>query len=50
MIISGSNSGSLVLQGVGRERAGNYTCGGTNSEGQGISEPVNLNIMCKVSI
>ncbi|EDV93890.1 hemicentin-2 [Drosophila grimshawi] len=36
---------SLVLQGVTKVTAGNYTCVGFNAEGEGISEPFNLNIL-----
>lgn len=36
---------SLVLQGVERSSAGNYTCIGYNSEGDGESLPFNLNVM-----
>uniref|UniRef100_A0A8D8M147 Nephrin n=1 Tax=Cacopsylla melanoneura TaxID=428564 RepID=A0A8D8M147_9HEMI len=35
---------SLVLQNVSRARAGNYTCVGSNGEGDGQSKPVELNI------
>ncbi|XP_034475559.1 hemicentin-1 [Drosophila innubila] len=36
---------SLVLQGVTRATAGNYSCVGFNAEGEGMSEPFNLNIL-----
>ncbi|KAH8417035.1 hypothetical protein KR222_001779, partial [Zaprionus bogoriensis] len=36
---------SLVLQGVTRATAGNYSCVGFNAEGEGISEPFVLNIL-----
>ncbi|XP_016840806.1 nephrin isoform X1 [Nasonia vitripennis] len=36
---------SLVLQGVDRKNAGNYTCVGYNTEGDGQSEPFYLNVM-----
>ncbi|KAK5647693.1 hypothetical protein RI129_002585 [Pyrocoelia pectoralis] len=36
---------SLVLQGVSRSTAGNYTCVGYNTEGDGESEPFYLNVM-----
>ncbi|KAF7998196.1 hypothetical protein HCN44_009594 [Aphidius gifuensis] len=36
---------SLVLQGVERSSAGNYTCVGFNIEGDGESLPFNLNVM-----
>lgn len=38
---------SLVLQGVSRSTAGNYTCVGYNTEGDGESEPFYLNVMCE---
>nr|CAD7259716.1 unnamed protein product [Timema shepardi] len=36
---------SLVLQGVSRASAGNYTCVGYNTEGDGESSPFYLNVM-----
>uniref|UniRef100_A0A1Y1NJZ5 Ig-like domain-containing protein n=1 Tax=Photinus pyralis TaxID=7054 RepID=A0A1Y1NJZ5_PHOPY len=36
---------SLVLQGVSRSTAGNYTCVGYNTEGDGESKPFYLNVM-----
>ncbi|KAK9743646.1 hypothetical protein QE152_g8454 [Popillia japonica] len=36
---------SLVLQGVSRSTAGNYTCVGYNTEGDGESRPFYLNVM-----
>ncbi|KAL9899858.1 sidestep VII transmembrane protein isoform 1-T3 [Glossina fuscipes fuscipes] len=36
---------SLVLQGVSKSTAGNYTCVGFNSEGEGTSAPFSLNIL-----
>ncbi|XP_063994020.1 neural cell adhesion molecule 2-like [Diachasmimorpha longicaudata] len=36
---------SLVLQGVERKSAGNYTCVGFNTEGDGVSSPFHLDIM-----
>ncbi|XP_035449485.1 hemicentin-2 isoform X1 [Spodoptera frugiperda] len=36
---------SLVLQGVGRRTAGNYTCVGFNAEGDGESKPFTLNVL-----
>lgn len=41
---------SLVLQGVSRATAGNYSCVGYNAEGDGISPPFTLNVLCKSSI
>lgn len=38
---------SLVLQGVERKSAGNYTCVGYNTEGDGESSPFYLNVMCE---
>ncbi|XP_050438262.1 nephrin-like isoform X2 [Adelges cooleyi] len=35
---------SLVLQSVTRDRAGIYTCVGSNQEGDGVSNPVNLDV------
>ncbi|XP_076665938.1 neural cell adhesion molecule 2 [Andrena cerasifolii] len=44
---------SLVLQGVDRKSAGNYTCVGYNTEGDGESSPFYLNVMfaptCKLN-
>lgn len=36
---------SLVLQGVSRTNAGNYTCIGYNTEGDGVSQSLYLNVM-----
>ncbi|XP_061389228.1 hemicentin-1, partial [Musca vetustissima] len=36
---------SLVLQGVSRSTAGNFSCVGFNSEGEGVSPPFPLNIL-----
>lgn len=38
---------SLVIQGVSRTTAGNYSCVGFNAEGQGNSPPFQLNVLCK---
>jgi hypothetical protein len=38
---------SLVLQGVTRHNAGDYTCMAANGEGKGTSNPVELRVMCK---
>jgi hypothetical protein len=38
---------SLVLQGVSRDSAGNYTCVGYNTEGDGESNCFYLNVMCE---
>jgi hypothetical protein len=45
IILSGE---SLVLQRVGRNRRGNYTCLVSNIEGDTLSNPVSLNIKCKL--
>ena len=41
---------SLVLQRVGRRRAGGYRCAASNSEGRAESEAVHLSIKCKCKI
>jgi len=41
---------SLVLQGLTRYSAGDYTCLAANSEGKTASNPVSLQIMCKSKI
>lgn len=38
---------SLVLQGVSRTTAGNFSCVGFNAEGEGSSPMFELNVMCK---
>ncbi|XP_076037714.1 B-cell receptor CD22-like, partial [Oratosquilla oratoria] len=38
---------SLVLQRVGRERAGPYACRATNLQGEGISNSIELAIRCR---
>jgi hypothetical protein len=38
---------SLVLQGVTRHTAGDYTCLAANTEGKGTSNPVTLRVMCE---
>lgn len=40
---------SLVLQKVDRKNAGNYTCVGYNTEGDGESLPFYLDVMCTYS-
>lgn len=38
---------SLVLQSITRARSGHYTCVGHNQEGDGESNPVQLDVKCK---
>ncbi|KAK3867300.1 hypothetical protein Pcinc_027232 [Petrolisthes cinctipes] len=38
---------SLVLQQVSRAHAGRYTCSASNIEGDGVSDPVSLDIKCE---
>lgn len=38
---------SLVLQGVTRHTAGDFTCLAANTEGKGTSNPVTLRVMCE---
>ena len=40
-------NGSLVLQKVTRDQAGSYTCEASNVEGDEVSKPVAITIMCK---
>ena len=44
VIISGS---SLVLQRVTRKQSGNYSCVGSNIEGDTQSNTLELKVMCK---
>lgn len=38
---------TLVLQKVGKDRAGRYYCRATNLHGEGVSNPIHITIMCK---
>ena len=38
---------SLVLQKLKRSSGGTYVCKASNIEGEGSSNPVELNVMCK---
>lgn len=42
-----AGSAHLALQGVSRDQAGVYTCTASNVEGDGISTPVHLQVVCK---
>lgn len=42
-----AGSAHLALQGVSREQAGRYVCTASNVEGDGKSQPVNLQVICK---
>ncbi|PRD24940.1 UNVERIFIED_CONTAM: hypothetical protein NCL1_42362 [Trichonephila clavipes] len=44
------NNQSLILQKVGRENRGMYRCQATNSEGEGESDVVKLDIQCKYGV
>ena len=39
---------SLVIQGVGRAMAGDYSCTASNLEGDTVSDTLTLQIMCKL--
>lgn len=41
---------TLVLQNITRHRAGLYTCVASNSEGDGVSNPLNLDVKCEYSL
>ena len=43
-------NGSLVLQKVTRDQAGSYTCEASNVEGDEVSKPVGITIMCKYQV
>ena len=45
VLISGS---SLVLQGVRREQAGDYSCYASNLEGDTTSDIINIQIRCEL--
>ena len=38
---------SLVLQKVTRAGSGSYSCAASNTEGDGVSDPVSLQVQCK---
>ena len=38
---------SLVIQGVGRSMAGEYSCTASNLEGDTVSDTLTLEIMCE---
>ena len=41
---------SLVLQKVGRSEGGVYTCTAHNSEGDGVSNSMSLDVKCKFNL
>lgn len=41
------NVNNLVLSKVRKTQAGHYYCKATNSEGTGVSPPVNITVRCK---
>lgn len=42
-----TTSTHLALQGVSREQAGKYSCTASNVEGDGKSQSVNVQVICK---
>ena len=38
---------NLMLQGVDKTQSGIYTCVAHNSEGDGVSNPITLNVRCE---
>lgn len=44
-----AGSAHLALQGVSREQAGKYVCTASNVEGDGRSQAVTLQVICKLN-